>query len=37
MSNPKKCRMNLQTAVNFFDSNDSDWFDSEDVNDMMTN
>ena len=33
MSNPKRRRMSLQKAVNFFDNDDSDWFDSEDEDD----
>ena len=34
MSNPKRRRMSLQTAVDFFDNDDSDWFDSEDEDDI---
>ena len=34
MSDPKKHTMSLQTAVNFFNNDDSDCFDSEDENDI---
>ena len=34
MSNPKKRTMSLQTTVNFFDNDDSDWLDSEDEDDI---